>query len=535
MENIKLTPLGGLGEVGKNLLLFEIKSNVYLIDAGIKFSTDPEIDFILPDLEYLEKIKDKICGIFITHGHEDHIGALSKLTFLNVPIYCPPLAKEIIKKKLFKDQNHLLNEIEINKKFYFDDFKITWFPVVHSIPDSCGLIIQTKTLNIIHTGDFRFDNKPIFGKNTNFKNIKERINNKCDVLLSDSTNALIESDSFSENEIEKTFEKTFKENRRIIICTFASQISRIQMAINVANKMNKQIVLMGSTLKKNFKITKNLNILKDYQKVIASNGNKENDKSNFIFFVTGSQGEEYSVLNRLSSKKYNNLEINKDDLILMSSSVIPGNEKKVFEVIHRLQGLGAEIRFNNDNNKLHVSGHSNKSELSEVISTIKPKYFIPIHGNNEMLNAHKEIALASGTDKKNVFVLSNGDNLIINSNRAKKVPPEKIIDEVILRENSSPLKEGSLSIYQNNLISIIINSNNQIRSKDINIRLFDKSNSIKIKQFVENFILRKNFGKEFNKLEAWSQITRQFNKEIYKLLLDKFNKKYVVKSIFIEK
>ena len=221
MENIKLTPLGGLGEVGKNLLLFEIKSNVYLIDAGIKFSTDPEIDFILPDLEYLEKIKDKICGIFITHGHEDHIGALSKLTFLNVPIYCPPLAKEIIKKKLFKDQNHLLNEIEINKKFYFDDFKITWFPVVHSIPDSCGLIIQTKTLNIIHTGDFRFDNKPIFGKNTNFKNIKERINNKCDVLLSDSTNALIESDSFSENEIEKTFAKTFKENRRIIICTFA--------------------------------------------------------------------------------------------------------------------------------------------------------------------------------------------------------------------------------------------------------------------------------------------------------------------------
>jgi len=535
MENIKFTPLGGFGEVGKNLLLFEINSKIYIIDAGIKFSIDPEIDFILPDLEYLEKIKDKIEAIFITHGHEDHVGALSKLAFLNVPIYCPPLAKEIIKKKLFKDQNHLLNEIKINKKLSFDDFTISWFPVVHSIPDSCGLIIQTKELNVIHTGDFRFDNNPIFGKNTNFNHVKDRINNKCDVLLSDSTNALIEKDSYSEYEIEKTFEKTFKENRRIIICTFASQISRLQMGINVANKMNRQIVLLGTTLKKNLKITKNLNILNGYQKVISPNGNKETDKSKFIYFVTGSQGEDFSVLNRLSSKKYNNLEINKDDLILMSSSVIPGNEKKVFEVIHRLQGLGAEIRFNNDENKLHVSGHSNKSELSNVISTIKPKFFIPIHGNNDMLKAHKQIALSNGLDKKNIFVLCNGDNLIINSNRAKKVPPEKIIDEVILRDNPSTLKEGDSSVYQKNLISIIVNSKHTLKSNDINIRLFDRSDNVKIKKLIEDYILGKDFSKKFNKPEGWSQITKQFNKKIYKLILEEFNKKYVIKSIFIEK
>ena len=532
MENIKFTPLGGLGEVGKNLLLFEINSKVYIIDAGIKFSTDPEIDFILPDLEHLEKIKEKISGIFITHGHEDHVGALSKLAFLNVPIYCPPLAKEIIKKKLFKDQSHLLKEVTVNKKFQFEDFTISWFPVVHSIPDSCGLIIQTKKLNIIHTGDFRFDENPIFGKNTNFKSIKERIGNRCDVLFSDSTNALVESDSFSEKEIEKTFTRSFKENRRIIICTFASQISRIQMAINVARKFNKKIVLMGSTLKKNLKITKGLNIIYDYENVISSNKNNEINDKNFIYFVTGSQGEDFSVLNRLSSKKYNNLKINKNDLILMSSSVIPGNEEKVFGVIHRLQGLGAEVRFNNIDNKLHVSGHSNKAELGNVINTLKPKYFIPIHGNNEMLNAHKNIAVSKGVDKKNVFIMTNGDNLVINSDKAKKIPPEKIIDEVILRDNPFYKNELDSNIFEKNIISIIVNLGNKIEIKDINIKIFDKSNNIKIKQIIEKYILESNMK---NNIELWSEITKQFNQEIYRLVLDKFNKKYVIKSIFIEK
>jgi ribonuclease J len=529
MQNIKFTPLGGLGEVGKNLLLFEINSRVYLIDAGIKFSNDPEIDIILPDLDYLEKIKDKIFGIFITHGHEDHVGALSKLAFLNVPIYSPPLAKEIIRKKIYRDQAHQLKEIVVNKKFQFEDFNITWFPVVHSIPDSCGLIIQTKNLNIIHTGDFRFDKNPVYGKNTNFRSILEKINNKCDVLLSDSTNALVESESFSEKEIEKTFAKAFKENRKIIVCTFASQISRIQMAINVAKKLNKKIVLMGSTLRKNLKITKNLNIIYDFEKVITSN-NKNGD--DFIYFVTGSQGEDFSVLNRLSTKNYNNLEINRNDLILMSSSVIPGNEEKVFGVIHRLQGLGAEIRFNNFDNKLHVSGHSNKSELSDVIKVLKPKYFIPIHGNNDMLNAHKKIAISQDVEKNNIFVLENGDNLIINSTKAKKIPPEKIIDEVVLRDNPSYSNQIDSNIYEHNIISIIINSREVLEKKDINIKIFDKSNNINVKQSIEDFILKNNLN---NNSEGWSEITKQFNNKIYKLILEKFNKKYVIKSIFIEK
>ena len=535
MEKIKITPLGGLGEVGKNLLLFEINSRIYIIDAGIKFSSDPEIDYILPDLDYLEQIKNKVEGIFITHGHEDHIGGISKLGFLNVPIYSPPLAKELIKKKILRDQRHLLKDIQINKIFHFKDFNISWFPVVHSIPDSCGLLIRTKKLNIIHTGDFRFDKKPIFGKNTNFEAINREINNKCDVLLSDSTNAMIYTESFSEKEIEKTFERVFKKNKKIIICTFASQISRIQMAINVAKRSDKKIVLLGSTLQKNLKISKNLSIISDNDQVLLNIKSKKTlENDNVVYFVTGSQGEEFSVLNRMSKGNYNNLKIEKDDIVLMSSSVIPGNEQKVFEVIHRIHGLGAEVNFSNIETKLHVSGHSNNSELGTVIKSLKPKYLIPIHGNFDMLNAHKKIGLDNGLKNENIFVLSNGDNLEITSQEAKIIDHEKIIDEVVLRDNFSLDADKKSNIYNNNILSVIIKTGEIQDKNSIDIKLFDKSNNIKIINNVKNFILN-SMTEISNTEEGWNKITKQLNKNLYKLILENFNKKYLIKSLFIEK
>ena len=535
MEKIKFTPLGGLGEVGKNLLLFEISSRVYIIDAGIKFSSDPEIDFILPDLSYLEKIKDKIEGIFITHGHEDHIGGISKLGFLNVPIYSPPLANELIKKKIFRDKYHLLRDIQINKPIHFEDFKISWFPVVHSIPDSCGLLIRTKSLNIVHTGDFRFDKKPIFGKNTNFEEINKIINNKCDVLLSDSTNAMIYNKSFSEKEIEYTFERVFKKNKKIIICTFASQISRIQMALNVAKRSNKKVILLGSTLQKNLKISKNLRIINDKDQVLINKKNKNSlENENAVYFVTGSQGEEFSVLNRISKGNYNNLSIEKEDIVLMSSSVIPGNEQKVFEVIHRIHGLGAEVNFSNIENKLHVSGHSNNLELSNVIRSLRPKYLIPIHGNFEMLKAHKEIGLSNGLRNENIFILSNGDNLEITSRKAKVTDHENIIDEIVLRDNFSINTEKISNIYNKNILSIIIKIKEINDKNSINIKLFDKSSNMKIINEVNNFIQNQITNDIFNTDEGWSKITKQLNNNLCKLLLDKFNKKYLIKLLFIE-
>tara|TARA_B110000438_G_scaffold184845_1_gene176560 strand:- start:5579 stop:7195 length:1617 start_codon:yes stop_codon:yes gene_type:complete len=538
MDKIKFTPLGGLGEVGKNLLLFKIKNKSYLIDAGIKFSLDDEIDYILPDLEFIENIKNEISAIFITHGHEDHVGALSKLAFLKVPIYCPPMAAEIIRKKLYKDDEKFLEVIHTNKSYRFEGFKITWFPVVHSIPDSCGLIIQTNELNVIHTGDFRFDDNPIFGKNTNFESVNKLINKKCDLLLSDSTNSLIEDSQFSEREVEKTFIRLFKKNKKIIICSFASQISRLQIAINAAKKYDKKIVLLGTTLRKNLSITKRLNILSGSDEVIATKNQVKNlDRNKIIYFVTGSQGEEFSVLNRLSEKRYNDLIIEKNDEILMSSSVIPGNEEKVFNVIHRLQALGANVTFNSQENKLHVSGHSPQEDLIDVIKTLKPKNFIPIHGNEAMLNSHKKIAIKGGVKAENIFVLSNGDNFELSNQEAKLLNKTKVIDEVVLRQEFNQKNKSAKKISHDSLISIItiINiSHKTIETKPF-IKIFDRSNNAKIIKFLEkNINDNKDFSAIYN-LQGWDKITEQFNKKIYKLVLTEFNKKYLIKTIFIEK
>tara|TARA_B110000438_G_scaffold241617_1_gene240816 strand:+ start:135 stop:1751 length:1617 start_codon:yes stop_codon:yes gene_type:complete len=538
MDKIKFTPLGGLGEVGKNLLLFKINNKSYLIDAGIKFSLDDEIDYILPDLEILENKKKEISAIFITHGHEDHVGALSKLAFLKVPIYCPPMAAEIIRKKLYKDEEKFLEIVHTNKRYRFEGFNITWFPVVHSIPDSCGLIIQTKELNVVHTGDFRFDDEPIFGKNTNFESVYNLINKKCDLLLSDSTNSLIKNSQFSEREVEKTFIRLFKQNKKIIVCSFASQISRLQIAINAAKKYDKKIVLLGTTLKKNLSITKRLKILSGYDEVIATKNQIKNlDKGKIIYFVTGSQGEEFSVLNRLSEKKYNDLIIEKNDEILMSSSVIPGNEEKVFNVMHRLQALGANVTFNSQENKLHVSGHSPQEDLIDVVKILKPKYFIPIHGNEAMLNSHKEIAIKGGVKKDNIFVLSNGDNLELTDSKAQLLDKTKVIDEVVLRQRFDEKNQSVKKISNDNLISIIIIinfSNKTIEIKSF-IKIFNSSNNYKIKKFLEeNINNNKDFSSIYN-LQGWNKITEQFNQKIYKLVLSEFNKKYLIKTIFIEK
>ena len=536
MDKIKLTPLGGFGEIGKNLLIFEIDKKNFIIDAGIKFSLDEEINYILPDTEYLSNLKEKIQAIFITHGHEDHVGALSKLGFLDVPIYCPPMASEIIKKKLPVNEHNKLVNISLYKKYVFDTFKITWFPVVHSIPDSCGLIIQSKNINFVHTGDFRFDEDPVFGINSNFSKVKEFIDYKCDLLLSDSTNAMVLEDQIGEREIEKTFDIQFKKNKKIIICSFASQISRLQLAINSAKKNNRKVVLMGSTLKKNLSISKKLEIISEYENIIINqNQAKKLDKRELVYFVTGSQGEEFSVLSRMSKKKYNDLQIDNNDIVLMSSSVIPGNENKVFKVVHNLQGLGADVIFHSSDNKLHVSGHSPQNDLEKVIETLSPKFFVPVHGDNDMLEAHKKLAINKNVNPNNIFVLSNGDNLEVTENEAKLLKKSKVIDEIVLRDKYFEIGKTKNNIYKENIISIIlvINKKNKTLAHKPFINMFDISNKGKITSHLKSYILENKTFNSFNIHQDWTQITEQFNLEIYKLVLSKFNKKYQIKTIIL--
>ena len=347
---------------------------------------------------------------------------------------------------------------------------------------------------------------------------------------------MIDEDQIQEKEIEKTFNYKFKENRKIIICSFASQISRLQLAINSAKKTNRKIVLLGSTLKKNLNISKNLKIISQYEDIVVTqNQAKKLNKDKIVYFVTGSQGEEFSVLTRMSKRKYNDLQIDNNDLILMSSSVIPGNENKVFEVVHNLHALGAEIIFNNDKNKLHVSGHSPSKDLEHVIETLSPKVFVPVHGDIDMLNAHKNLAIKKNIDPNNVFVLSNGDNLEVSEIGAKLLEQSKVIDEIVLRENyyeSTPTKKN---IYKENIISIVLifDKKNKSLIHEPFIKVFDKSNNIKIKDYLKKHLSNNNSLEGLHILQDWSQITEQFNQEIYKLVLSKFNKKYQIKTIIL--
>jgi len=541
-DKITITPVGGFGEVGKNTLLFEINKEIFIIDAGIKFSADDkDIDIILPDLEYIYSKREKIKGIFITHGHEDHIGALPKLDFLKVPIFCSSLTKEILKKKLNKNQLNQIKEIEINKKYDFNSFSISWYPVVHSIPDSCGLIIKTKNTNIVHTGDFRIDNTPVFGENTNFDKVSKSIDNKCDVLLTDSTNSTIKSKKISEKEIEKGFKKYFSHSSRIIVCTFASQISRLQIAINVAKKLNKKIIVLGSTYNRNLSISRKLNILNNEESVLINlKQSKQISNKELIYFVTGSQGEEFSVLNRLSQKKYKDLQLNNNDIVLMSSSIIPGNEKVVANVIHNLHFLGANVNFSNPNSVLHVSGHSYSEDLAETIKKLNPKYLIPMHGNNIMLNAHKKIAEKSGVKEQNIYVLNNGDQLEINKNKIKKIESINLTDEIVLRDNNYYKTEENLNIKikNKNIISILyfIDKDDYSKKYETQISLSNPSRRNQIIKFISNSLeSNKELTSIIKSTISWEEKTRILNEKLYKLVLLEFNKDYSIKLILIEK
>ena len=359
--------------------------------------------------------------------------------------------------------------------------------------------------------------------------------------MTDSTNSTIKSKKISEKEIEKGFEKYFSLSSRIIVCTFASQISRLQIAINVAKKLNKKIIVLGSTYNRNLSISRKLNILNNEESVLINlKQSKQISNKELIYFVTGSQGEEFSVLNRLSQKKYKDLQLNNNDIVLMSSSIIPGNEKVVANVIHNLHFLGANVNFSNPNSVLHVSGHSYSEDLSETIKKLNPKYLIPMHGNNIMLNAHKRIAEKSGVKEKNIYVLNNGDQLEINNNKIKKIESINLTDEIVLRDNNFYKTEENLNIKikNKNIISILyfIDKDDYSKKYETQISISNPSRKNQITKFISNSLeSNKELLSIIKSTISWEEKTMILNEKLYKLVLLEFNKDYSIKLILIEK
>lgn len=415
--------LGGLGEVGKNMYVIEHDDEIIVIDAGVMFPKDEllGIDYVLADYTYLMNNKNKIKALFITHGHEDHIGGIPfLLNDVDIPvIYASNVAAALIKHKL-EDRNIKYNNIKlINEDVVanFKHFKVEFFRTTHSIPDSYGLAIHTPNGVIVTTGDFKFDLTPI-GPMANLQKMAALGEKGVRLLLSDSTNALVPGFSLSESAVDEALGDLFaRSTGRIILATFASNIYRVAHIIQTCKDNNRKIAVFGRSMVNSIEIAKSCGFITDDNIFVTSDEANRMNPSEVCILCTGSQGEPLAALSRIANGIDNNVKLLPDDTIIFSSSPIPGNALSINRVINKLYLKGAKVYTNSSEADIHTSGHGKQDELKLVIRLIKPEYFVPIHGEYRMLKKHAEIGALCSVDKKNTFVLKNGDRIALTKDK----------------------------------------------------------------------------------------------------------------------
>lgn len=431
MENKSNIPtrviaLGGLGEVGKNMYLIEHDSEILVIDAGVMFPEDGllGVDYVIQDVSYLKKNASKIKGLFITHGHEDHIGGIPfLLQAINIPkIYTPKIAKDLIEKKLveknIKYENYeiITPELEVKTK-YFD---ITFVNTTHSIPDSYAFLIKTPNGTIFETGDFKFDLTPV-GPMADIHKMAQAGANGVTLLLSDSTNALSSGYSKSESAVDSTLNDMIgRHYGRVIIATFASNIYRIKHIVETCKKYNRKIIVFGRSMENSIELALNNGLINDKSLFIEANEAKSLKRNEICILCTGSQGEPLAALSRIANGQHKQISLLGDDLVIFSSNPIPGNAESINKIINKLYLKGVKVFTNSEFSDVHTSGHAKEEELKWMLRIIKPKYFMPMHGEYRMLKRHAEIGIDCGVKQENTFICSNGDVLELLNGTVKK-------------------------------------------------------------------------------------------------------------------
>ena len=422
---VSIYALGGLCEVGKNTYCIETEESLIIIDAGVMFPDEslPGVDYVIPDYSHLKTARQKIKGLFITHGHEDHIGGIPFLVqTLHIPvIYAPRLAAALIRHKL-QDmhirENINIVEIDSDSVIELNEFKVSFFYVTHSIPDSYGIVVDTKHGRIVHTGDFKIDLTPV-GHEIELTKIAQIGGEGVDLLLSDSTNAEIEGYTPSETNVLKAIREIFDiAAGRVILSTFSSNISRIQQVIQVAVEHNRYVAIIGRSMENAVDISRKFGIIKIPDRRIIPISEIRNYKLNEVCILcTGSQGESMAALSRIANDEHKDLTIIPGDSVVFSSSAIPGNGVLIDNVINKLTRKGATVFTNSILLSVHSSGHPCKQELRLMLRLMKPKYFMPIHGEYHMLKIHSEIAQSLGMPKSNIFVLENGEMIKLENHK----------------------------------------------------------------------------------------------------------------------
>ena len=423
-NKLKIIPLGGLGEIGKNITILEYKDDIIVIDCGMSFPEDEMlgIDIVIPDITYLFKNREKIRGIVLTHGHEDHIGGLPYvLKRLNVPVYGTKLTLGLVENKLKEHniKNVVLNQVKASDIIKLGSFTIEFVKTSHSIPDSVALAINTPVGMVFHTGDFKIDFTPINDNLIDLHKIAEIGSKGVLVLLADSTNVERPGYTMSEKTVGDTFNDIFlKAPQRIIVATFASNVHRVQQVIDAAELYNRKVVVSGRSMINTVNVARDLGYLRMKEGTLIDINDMDKYKSNeIVILTTGSQGEPMSALSRMAFSEHRKIELVPGDLVVISASPIPGNEKTVSRVINKLMELGTEVIYEALAD-VHVSGHACQEELKLIHTLLKPKYFIPVHGEYRHLKRHGELAVELGMPRENIFLGQNGSVFEFTKNSA---------------------------------------------------------------------------------------------------------------------
>ncbi|HED8494792.1 ribonuclease J [Campylobacter coli] len=432
-HKIRITPLGGLGEIGGNISVFETNKDAIIVDIGMSFpdGTMHGVDIIIPDFDYVRKIKDKIRGIVITHAHEDHIGAVPYFfKEFQFPIYATPLALGMISNKFeehgLKAERKWFRPVEKRRVYEIGEFDIEWIHITHSIIDASALAIKTKAGTIIHTGDFKIDQTPIDGYPTDLGRLAHYGEEGVLCLLSDSTNSYKEGYTKSESSVGPTFDQIFARTKgRVIMSTFSSNIHRVYQAITYGLKYGRKVCVIGRSMERNLYTTMELGYIKLDRKIFIDADEVSKYKDNEVLIVTtGSQGETMSALYRMATDEHKFIKIKPSDQIIISAKAIPGNEASVSAVLDYLLKAGAKVAYQ-EFSEIHVSGHASIEEQKLMLTLVKPKFFFPVHGEYNHINKHKETAIKCGIPEKNIYLMSDGDQVELCQKYIKRVKTVK--------------------------------------------------------------------------------------------------------------
>ncbi|WP_027308309.1 ribonuclease J [Caloramator sp. ALD01] len=549
-EKVKVIPLGGVNEIGKNMTVVEYKNEIIVIDCGMMFPEEEMfgIDIVIPDISYLLKNKNKVKGIVLTHGHEDHIGALPYvLKQLNVPVYGTRLTLGIVETKL-KEHGLLsdctLKVVKHNDVITFNDLSVEFIKNSHSIADSCSLAIHTPLGTILHTGDFKVDYTPIDGVVMDFARLAELGRQGVILLLADSTNVERPGYTMSERTVGETFQKIFNETRgRIIVATFASNIHRIQQIIDAAMKYKRKVAISGRSIENIVEVASNLGYLRIPEDLFISidDINKYPDHK-IVIITTGSQGEPMSALARMSVSEHKKVEIQRGDLVIISATPIPGNEKFISRVINQLFKKGANVVYESLAD-IHVSGHACQEELKLIHTLVKPKYFMPVHGEYRHLKQHSLLAQKLGMDEDNIFIADIGQVLEITHDGAKingnVTAGQVLVDglgvgdvgNIVLRDRKHLSQDGILTV----VVTIEKETGKVIAGPDIISRgfvyvresedLIEESKKI-VKKVLDNCVM--------NQIKDWATIKSNIKDELKTYLYEKTKRNPMILPIIME-